>query len=304
MFINPVPKNYLTVYFFSILLQKKIVFDFYYSASLDMYTIGVYSKLRLKIKRKLENLVVVYSYKLFFITPAERALYLTYHNQLLNTNRHFVFPVIKTNLNLTPKLPYFNKALDYLTISWWGNPSYIHNLDILFRSLFEIHESLNYKLLIFVPNLSAKERVLSMIYKYDNLINSTDIYLGYNFDDIETYKLISENADLSISHFGTTPQGLNTITNKLIDSLNLGIPSLSINTRAYVDFEIINGKTFIEASPEVESIKESIINYSKKSCEEVEMISEQSREIFNKYFSETTAHKYLFDIFALKKNDN
>jgi hypothetical protein len=193
---------------------------------------------------------------------------------------------------VVPYFPYFNNKSEYLTLAWWGNHSYIHNLRLLFDAVDRINDVIKIRILIFIPNQNAKDRILELIDKKHSIENY-EFFIGFDFNKLTTHKFISEKVDLTVSHFGTTPQGLNTITNKMIESLSLAIPCLSIKSNAYFDFEIIEDEIFIKAEPSTESIVEVIVDYSKKTLQEINLISSKSKRIYNDYFSSDSAVKYL-----------
>jgi hypothetical protein len=297
-FINPLPNDYLLFYFLSKIFRKKIFFDFYYSPSLDNETLNIFSVIRLRLKKIIERQLLLNSYKVIFLTPAERNLYLNYHSLKLNSKRHLIYPVIKSNFNVVPDFPYFKNKTEYLTLAWWGNHSYIHNLRLLFDAVDIINNNIKTRILIFVPNQNAKGKILELIDKNHSTENY-EFYIGFDFNNLNTHKLISERADLTISHFGTTPQGLNTITNKMIESLSLSIPCLSIKSNAYADFEIIENETFIKAEPSTESIIEALLEYSEKTLQDINLISLKSKKVYNDYFSGDSAQNYLNKIFEI-----
>ena len=184
---------------------------------------------------------------------------LTYWEKILDIkiNKEKVFIAPNCNVStLVYKRSFKQDA--WLRICWWGTFIPLHGLDNILQAI----EILLRKKVKFICSLFGVDNALfseyaERIWQYQ-LKDYVCLRKDLSFSDNSLPKYLINNCDLALGIFGNTDKAYNTVPNKLIEALSMGIPTLTMNSPALKEFfEPETDLWTCETSPE--AIAESII---------------------------------------------
>lgn len=145
-----------------------------------------------------------------------------------------------------------------LKICWWGSFLPLHGLD----NIIEAMKLLNEKGVKITCNLFGINNSEYSVYAEKIRIAQLDSFVflrkDLNFYDESLPQYLVENCDLALGIFGNTDKAHNTFPTKLVESLSMGIPTLTMSSPALQEF--LNSETDLwTCEPSPQAIAESIL---------------------------------------------
>lgn len=123
-----------------------------------------------------------------------------------------------------------------LQICWWGTFIPLHGLDNILQAL----EILSRQKVEFVCNLFGVDNALFSKYaakiRQAGLEDRVCLRKDLTFADDSLPNYLVEHCDLALGIFGDTDKAYNTVPNKLIEALSMGIPTLTMKSPALEEF--------------------------------------------------------------------
>lgn len=171
-----------------------------------------------------------------------------------------------------------------LKICWWGTFIPLHGLENILQAM----KFLQANKVKFTCNLFGVNNDLFNTYaekiKLEQLEDCVSLEKDLSFSDNSLPKYLIDNCDLALGIFGNTDKAYNTVPNKLIEALSMGIPTLTMKSTALKEFfEPETDLWTCEPSPE--SIAESIVAIAEGTAHPVDW--EQTRQKVLDTFSVT-----------------
>ena len=126
-----------------------------------------------------------------------------------------------------------------LWLAWWGTFNKIHGLDLIFNSLsmLQSKHGVDFHLDVFGVNV-LKGKPYEELIENLNLEGRVTIHYDKSFSDGSLYEVLgSKSYDLTFGLFGDMIKAKSVISNKLVESLALGLPHLQVESVALGDFE-------------------------------------------------------------------
>lgn len=143
-------------------------------------------------------------------------------------------------------------------ICWWGTFIPLHGLENILQALKILKEKkLQFTCSLFGVNNPLFNKYRAKI-KLEELNDCVTLRKDLTFADGSLPKYLVRNCDLALSIFGNTDKAYNTVPNKLIESLSMGIPTLTMNSPALNEFFEPETELWT-CQPSPESIAKSIL---------------------------------------------
>ncbi len=210
---------------------------------------------------------------------------LTYWEKLLNIEIDPEKVFIAPNFNVS-RLNHRRKFKQdgNLKICWWGTFIPLHGLENILQAL-KILQANKVKL---TCDLFGVDNDLFNTYaekiKLEQLDDCVSLKKDLSFSDNSLPQYLIDNCDLALGIFGKTDKAYNTVPNKLIEALSMGIPTLTMKSAALKEFfEPETDLWTCENSSE--SIAESIVAIAEGTAHPVDW--EQTRQKVLNTFSVT-----------------
>ncbi|MDJ0569296.1 MAG: glycosyltransferase [Pleurocapsa sp. MO_192.B19] len=210
---------------------------------------------------------------------------LTYWEKLLNIEIAPEKVFIAPNFNVS-RLNHRRKFKQdgNLKICWWGTFIPLHGLENILQAL-KILQANKVKL---TCDLFGVDNDLFNTYaekiKLEQLDDCVSLKKDLSFSDNSLPQYLIDNCDLALGIFGKTDKAYNTVPNKLIEALSMGIPTLTMKSAALKEFfEPETDLWTCENSSE--SIAESIVAIAEGTAHPVDW--EQTRQKVLNTFSVT-----------------
>lgn len=151
----------------------------------------------------------------------------------INEHKVFIAPLFSSSTLVHQKKIREN---DILKICWWGSFLPLHGLDNIIKAM----EILQEKGVKFTCNLFGINNAEYNIYKTKIWLSQLDsqVFLrkDLTFYDDSLPRYLVENCDLALGIFGNTDKAYNTFPTKLVESLSMGIPTLTMYSPALQEF--------------------------------------------------------------------
>ena len=162
-----------------------------------------------------------------------------------------------------------------LKICWWGSFLPLHGLE----NIIEAMKLLTKREVKFTCNLfginNSEYNVYAEKIRIAQLDSSVFLRKDLTFYDDSLPRYLVENCDLALGIFGNTDKAHNTFPTKLVESLSMGIPTLTMNSPALQEF--LNPETDLWiCEPSPEAIAESILTIANGAAYSVDW--EQTRQ--------------------------
>ena len=226
---------------------------------------------------------------------------LTYWEKLLNIEIDPEKVFIAPNFNVS-RLNHRRKFKQdgNLKICWWGTFIPLHGLENILQAM-KILQANKVK---FTCNLFGVDNDLFNIYaekiKLEQLENCVSLKKDLSFSDNSLPQYLIDNCDLALGIFGNTDKAYNTVPNKLIEALSMGIPTLTMKSTALNEFfEPETDLWTCENSPE--SIAESIVAIAEGTAHPVDW--EQTRQKVLNTFSVARYQEVVSQVLAQAINN-
>lgn len=238
LFILPMNWNFIVYFelFIAKALRKKIVVDYYIS----MYDTlvndrGIASEKSFSAKKYLykDQFLLKLADKVIFLNKSESTYYQNIAKYKVNENKIHIIPlVIDYKKEIFSK---FEKNNDIspdseFNLCWWGTYIPLHGLENIIES-FVFLKNQKIKLFIFGNSDEKSKPYLDLINKL-GIGNSIKINNEYSFANGKLAPFLIQKCDLALGNFGRSEKAKTVLVNKLVDSLALGLPCLTIPTKA------------------------------------------------------------------------
>lgn len=231
------PMNYSWSIFIEIFLakalQKIIIVDYY---------IGVYDtfvndrKTLTKGSRKAnslffrDRLLMRLATKLVFLNSSEMIFYHKVLDLVPNEEKSFICPLVVdpkfVGLSSNDKIQKANK----FTICWWGTYIPLHGLERIIEA-FSFIKSDSVELIV-LGDSDEKSLPYNDLVKKLNLQAKISIRNDLSFASGNLASFLYENCDLALGNFGNSEKAKTVLVNKLVDALSMGLPCLTLKTKA------------------------------------------------------------------------
>lgn len=249
-----------------VIFRKPVIVDLYisrYTTSLDR---GIFTKRTIKdyltigkypyYVKFLDRLILEKSTRVVHTTKTELQAIAKLVGAQLDDERIKILPLA---------IPARNRAIlkkgKVFKICWWGTWIPLHGIETILEAARILKEDgLAFHLTLFgVPDPKSVQ--------YENIINQCKLNKHVTIETGKTFanglleaELVN-NCDLALSNFGNSAKASMVITNKLIDSLAMGLPVLTMKAEVLNEFIDCENEIFVcPATPT--AIAEAIINIS------------------------------------------
>ncbi len=166
----------------------------------------------------------------------------------IDQNKVFIAPLFGSSRLVHQKI-FMQDGI--LKICWWGSFLPLHGLE----NIIEAMKLLKEREVKFTCNLfginNSEYNVYAEKIRIAQLDSSVFLRKDLTFYDDSLPRYLVENCDLALGIFGNTDKAHNTFPTKLVESLSMGIPTLTMNSLALQEF--LNPETDLwtcETSPE------------------------------------------------------
>ena len=173
----------------------------------------------------------------------------------IDRDKVFIAPLFSSSTLVHQKV---FKENGILKICWWGSFLPLHGLENIIKAM-ELLKKTEVK---FTCNLFGINNLEYNVYaekiRIAKLDSSVFLRKDLTFYDDSLPCYLVENCDLALGIFGNTDKARNTFPTKLVESLSMGIPTLTMNSLALQEF--LNPETDLwTCEPSPEAIAESIL---------------------------------------------
>lgn len=268
---------------FSKLLNKKIIIDFYISQFdtlvNDRKTCEPNSWGGRKAFHK-DRMMMHLADKVIFLNQAEANYYQNIVDVELSDEKIEIIPLCvdyKKESFISNEAP---KA-DELGICWWGTYIPLHGLEVVFDAI-KLLSNKRIKLYVFGDS-DVKAVPYKKIVKDLGLADQIKFENSFSFNNGKLAPELLKKCDLALGNFGSSAKAKTVLVNKVVDSLALGLPCLTLKTTASEELlNELHGVVYCNAS--AESIAERILHLS-ENREELKKIGERGKEVFLQKFN-------------------
>lgn len=245
---------------FAKILRKKIIVD-YYISQYDT----IVNDLQLAPKDSLRGKIALFKDR-FLLGTADTVVFLN-HSESTYYQRVAGVKLNSENISIIPLCIDYRRELfenrrrvdEYFNVCWWGTYIPLHGLENVIKS-FSFISNDKIKLYIF-GNSDTKSKPYIDLIKSLGLESQVIVNNNYSFSNGKLAPFLSQHCDLAIGNFGTSEKAKTVLVNKLVDALSLGIPCLTMETRAIVEL-LQSSQGLIISESEPESIATQIEKYS------------------------------------------
>ncbi|MEY0429513.1 glycosyltransferase [Providencia rettgeri] len=273
------------------LFNKKIIFEFYisnYDSMVNDRKILSQGSLKAKYMLLIEKLLTRYATKIICLNEAEKSYYINFMSSSAKEKIETI-PLVIDRIN--PRTEY-STSHKPIVLCWWGTYIPLHGLDKLIKAI-KLLDRAQVKLYIF-GNSNEKSQ------PYKNLVNQLGLSSKIEFNNEFTFKngklpeFLINNCDLALGNFGSSEKAKTVLVNKVVDTVALNLPCLTMQTKACNEFFIENESIFLtKEDPTPEDISNAIIKVISNK-DNLFKISKNGHSVYNNYFSpEAFSKKYL-----------
>lgn len=242
------------------LLRKKIIVDYYisqYDTLVNDRKIFSKDSLRGKLALFKDRSLLKLADIVIFLNEAESS----YYQKVAGIN------VSSATIRIIPLCIDYKRELfknthkesEFFNVCWWGTYIPLHGLENLIKAFLYVRDQ-RIKLYLFGDSDERAAPYISLIQTLglsDRIIIKND----YNFLNGKLAPFLTKNCDLAIGNFGSSDKAKTVLVNKLVDALSLGIPCLTMKTKAIAEL-INNNEGLIIADPTPEGIACQIEKYA------------------------------------------
>jgi len=234
------PMNWSTeVYlelFFAKLFRKEIIVDYYISIYDSMVndrkTVSVNSFAAKKLLFK-DNLLLKLATKIIFLNKSESIYYQSIAKYKVDQDKVRIIPLV---------IDFKKERFELITISddsssdsnfnicWWGTYIPLHGL-VNIIAAFEFLKGEKIILNVFGDSDLKSKPYVDLIKKL-GVESNVKINNEYSFTNGKLAPFLIQNCNLALGNFGESEKARTVLVNKLVDSLALGLPCLTIETKA------------------------------------------------------------------------
>lgn len=271
--------------FWALLFKKTVIVDYYigdYDTKVNDRKSVSKGSVRARWALFKDRFFLNYSTSIIFLNNAESEYYQSVAGISLNASKVKIVPLCidyKKELFKTADSPLSNNRR--FNVCWWGTYIPLHGLENLIRALSKV-EFDDVKLYIFGNSDQKSEPYKKMVDDF-GLSNKVFIMNDYSFANGKLAPFLEKNCDLSIGNFGSSKKAKTVLVNKLVDSLSLGLPCLTMETKAIQEL-LPENEGVILTKPTPEAIAEKI-EFLFKNREQLKIIGESGKRRYFDRFS-------------------
>lgn len=281
-FVLPMSFSWNTMFFLFIahLMRKNIIVD-YYIGAYDTFVKDrkTYNEKSFKAKRLLliDQMLMRMAGKLIFLNLAEK----NYYSSLVEmsdlvSNKYVVIP-----LCVDQKQVITRNIKDELIVCWWGTYIPLHGVDKIIKSMIYLKDK-KIKLVLLGNSDKEAEKYREMVEDY-NLLDRIEIRNDLSFANGGLFDYLKNNCGLALGVFGESEKAKTVLVNKIVDAAALGLPCLTMKTKATQEFFTENRDIiYSESTPECMAEK---ILWVLNNQELAWTIGENSIKIYRECFS-------------------
>jgi len=184
----------------------------------------------------------------------------------------------------------FSSIEEPFNVCWWGTFIPLHGLEQVIDAFVFLKKE-NIKLYIFGDSDAKAKPYIDKINKL-GLSEKILVNNQYTISNGKLVPFLNDNCDLALGIFGNSKKAKTVLVNKLVDSLALKLPCLTIETAATKEL-LVSGEGLIITSNEPEKIAEKII-YLTKNRDRLRSIGEAGFEAYlDKFTPEIFSSKFM-----------
>jgi len=250
--------------FFAKILRKKVVVDYYissYDTLVNDRKLLREDSFRAKWALFTDQFILKSASTVIFLNESESKYYRKIAGISIDSDRIKIVPLC---VDYKKELfgPRDNNREDSgFNVCWWGTYIPLHGLEHLIEA-FRYIEDKSIKLYLFGDSEEKSTPYRALIEKYD-LSGRISVNNEYRFSNGKLSPFLKDNCDLAIGNFGSSEKAKTVLVNKLVDSLSLGLPCLTMETRATQEL-LANNEGIILTQPNAKDIAKTIVDWSSK----------------------------------------
>jgi len=299
IFMLPMNKNYGWIFKLAHKIGKKTITDFYISSyyahknnkkiNEGKFSSNISAKLKRYDKNIIEN-----ADKLIFLSKSEAEFYINYLGFDTSDIQYNIIP-LATPLRSKAILPGLRGINDFFSICWWGKASMLHGFGTILDALkiLSKDKSIMIKFFLFEIN-RERASILEKIVFEKGIHEITTVRYDISFSSgLENF--LVEHCDFALGSFGTTKQARTVLTNKVVDSISMGIPIITSPTKAISEFNLDNEIVFL-AEPNGQNIQKKILQLIEGNLD-IDKYQQSAMSFHKKNFSEQRFNQDLNHIF-------
>ncbi|MFW6016592.1 MAG: hypothetical protein ACOCRK_09145 [bacterium] len=282
--------------FIAKLLGKEVITDLYIS----LYDTNVFDRKKInkdswqarKIKLY-DKILLKYSDIVIHLNEYELKYIAKLLSLDINKIRYVIIPL--SNNEKKKKIRYtVNKKIN---ICWWGSYIPLHGLDKIIKMADYLKEKIDFHIYL-CGNSAEKSREYQRLIDNSSLNKIITIRNDITFSNGKLEEFLINNCDLSLGVFGNSIKAHNVLTNKVVDSINMKIPVLTMEKEALYEFFDTSNDIYT-CNNDPQDMAEKVIGiFNKTTAIERNRRAEKAYEIYLNYFTIGKFHKELEEIFS------
>ena len=214
------------------MLNRKVIIDYYagaYDASVNDDKVLTDGSVRAKFYNFIERQIIMSANKVIFLTEAEKLYYCKVLKLASSGARDVVIPLVTYDCFIPDLQKNEKEASAPFTLCWWGTFINLHGIDLIIDMFEELNARGKFHLCLF-GNDEAQANKYRETISIRGLSDNIDIIVGYNFHNEKLPRFLQKKCDLAIGIFGNSDKARTVLANKVIDSIALGLPTITIET--------------------------------------------------------------------------
>ncbi|AWB33039.1 glycosyltransferase [Orrella marina] len=231
------------------LFRKKIIVDYYislYDTIVNDRKIALKNSIAGKISFLKDWLLLKSASQVIFLNNSESIYYTKIAGQAIDSSRIKIIPLCIDYKKETFSSRKISK--NDFNVCWWGTYIPLHGLNNVIEA-FSYIKNKEIKLHLFGDSDLKAQPYIKKINEL-GLQNQIFVVNNYSFANGKLAPHLVTNCDLSIGNFGDSEKAKTVLVNKLVDSLSLGIPCLTMSTSATRElFDKDEGLIISESDP-------------------------------------------------------
>lgn len=259
--VLPMNSNLLSILevFCGRVLRKKVVVDYYLSEyDTRVNDRKAISKGAIGAKWALlkDKIFLRFSTSTLFLNRAESEYYQSVAGVTLNPSKVKIVPLcIDYKKEMFESEERWQIKKNEFNVCWWGTYIPLHGLENLINAFSKV-EFYEVKLYLF-GNSDQKSQPYKKMVDDLGLSEKVVIINNYSFANGKLAPFLGKFCDLSIGNFGSSEKARTVLVNKLVDSLSLGLPCLTMETKAIREL-LPENEGVILSEPTPDAIAEKI----------------------------------------------
>lgn len=258
------PMNSNVVSFFDFLLgkllKKNIITDYYiseYDTLINDRKILADNSFKAKWVLFKDRVFLKKSNAVIFLNESESFYYQNVAGVNVDVSKIHIIPLCVDYKKETFFKENYQEEKKEFNVCWWGTYIPLHGLENLIQAFFHIKNE-NVKLYLFGDSEEKSKSYRKMI-EENGLSDRITIINNCSFANGKLANFLSENCDLAIGNFGSSEKAKTVLVNKLVDALSLGLPCLTMRTKATSEL-LTQNEGIILTDPDPKSIAQNIVH--------------------------------------------